>query len=470
MCRRDEVGPSTKASPRRGGEDCKVTSGTLADPPQRRPPHEGEARPVPAHKRPPNLALNEGEASRTSPSAPSGQPTPSTKASPRRGGEPETPSMKRSDSTLNEGLPTKGRRAQRRVESPGARVPSTKASPRRGGEERVLRGRQEDVPPSTKASPRRGGEFVGSPVKPIRSVPQRRPPHEGEASGGGTRTRPADRPSTKASPRRGGEHGPEGVRVRRGPSTKASPRRGGEPTPASSRTTSASTLNEGLPTKGRRGLGNIRLLDERLPSTKASPRRGGEALHATLTTTVHDDPQRRPPHEGEASHASRLAGQHACTPQRRPPHEGEARRLPGLRRIEHHPSTKASPRRGGELPGWCAAHRRPAPSTKASPRRGGERYSSVVSPAVPGSLNEGLPTKGRRGTARTARPGTTTTLNEGLPTKGRRGGAWGCEVAGWGPSTKASPRRGGECRTNTLEVFSCSALNEGLPTKGRRAA
>ena len=90
---------------------------------------------------------------------------------------------------------------------------------------------------------------------------------------------------------------------------------------AAMRTRPEITLNEGLPVKGRRAHG----------------------IDLVMVTWI-GQPQRRPPHEGEAS-----------------------RRPSGTRRMVA-PSTKASPRRGGERDQL----RRPLqhlgrPSTKASP-------------------------------------------------------------------------------------------------------
>ena len=108
-----------------------------------------------------------------------------------------------------------------------------------------------------------------------------------------------------------------------------------------------SSLNEGLPTKGRRGLTVAQRRAVECPSTKASPRRGGEDTKA-LRVVFRVGPQRRPPHEGEASSGKSQVELALAAPQRRPPHEGEAShdgvRLPAPLQ----PSTKASPRRGGE--------------------------------------------------------------------------------------------------------------------------
>ena len=108
----------------------------------------------------------------------------------------------------------------------------------------------------------------------------------------------------------------------------------------------------------------------------------------------YDNPQRRPPQEGEAS-VRPVVDSLVTSPQRRPPQEGEASHSqPDIRQLMG-PSTKASPGRGGEMmsAAWAMTQfdpqRRPpqegeargrgdlaaaehGPSTKASPGRGGE--------------------------------------------------------------------------------------------------
>ncbi|SIM72832.1 Uncharacterised protein [Mycobacteroides abscessus subsp. abscessus] len=229
--------PSTKASPRRGGETSRSAAMTWAEGPSTKAsPRRG------------------GE--RTCPSPPTRRWPPSTKASPRRGGERGLPGAGvQGGGALNEGLPTKGRRATLCGDAPLSFAPSTKASPRRGGERPARAGPHLGRDPSTKASPRRGGE-LGRPLPGLLWIlrPQRRPPHEGEAraaisSLSTSRSRdPQRRPPHEGEARCWSISG----RVRSCP------------------------LNEGLPTKGRRG-----------------------------RTILWDDamrrlPQRRPPHEGEA--------------------------------------------------------------------------------------------------------------------------------------------------------------------------
>ena len=131
-------------------------------------------------------------------------------------------------------------------------------------------------------------------------------------------------------------------------------------------------------------------------------------------------PQRRPPHEGEASTARRVSG-FAVDPQRRPPHEGEASRRPRRPgRLRRRPSTKASPRRGGEDSEISACLMNASPQRRP-PHEGEARHSTRPSPPpFTTTLNEGLPTKGRRVTRAGWQDSMHAPLNEGLPTKGRR--------------------------------------------------
>ena len=347
--------PSTKASPRRGGERQRRIVASETPSPQRRPPHEGEAsggagageRPrLTPQRRPPH----EGEARSTYRRLPALMRVPQRRP-PHEGEASALITILRKDPvTLNEGLPTKGRRAlcgdlkghsgcpQRRPPHEGeARHADEAPTPGSGH-------------PSTKASPRRGGEWGGLGRVIAGDAPQRRPPHEGEASAFMMdATSVAISPSTKASPRRGGEFGTANAgSTTRPPSTKASPRRGGE----------RSCL----------------FLSHHFQHPQRRPPHEGEAsqqLKAPAPPAAI--PQRRPPHEGEASDRLRFWGCLGCHPQRRPPHEGEARRCrPPAPGSSSRPSTKASPRRGGEpLPHGSSGSQR-VPSTKASPRRGGE--------------------------------------------------------------------------------------------------
>ena len=218
------VAPSTKASPRRGGERASRLAGQHACTPQRRPPHEGEARcPAP------------------------------------RGRGPRWPS-------LNEGLPTKGRRGDAfgRVVA-GLNIPQRRP-PHEGEASTLMRGVGAVFTWLPQRRPPHEGEarwFVASDLAKILG-PQRRPPHEGEASVGVDAPRPHD-----------------------GPSTKASPRRGGEARTSSPVISDAMTLNEGLPTKGRRGCRWPGRRARRRPSTKASPRRGGEG--GVVGSLVHGE-------------------------------------------------------------------------------------------------------------------------------------------------------------------------------------
>ncbi|SQC36775.1 Uncharacterised protein [Rothia kristinae] len=229
-------GPSTKASPRRGGETKDLSLPGARRRPQRRPPHEGEAswsfRLLSStadfpQRRPPH----EGEAR-------------------HRHHDPRHPSTPPQRRPPHEGEASLLLRQELRPLG----LPSTKASPRRGGEPRGGVTGGFVFSPSTKASPRRGGETHQRWPGPCRQTPQRRPPHEGEASGGSSLV----------------------MCARSRPSTKASPRRGGEKDVGDNERMTIHTLNEGLPTKGRR------------------ERRGRQR------TYDHSHPQRRPPHEGEA--------------------------------------------------------------------------------------------------------------------------------------------------------------------------
>ena len=252
---------------------------------------------------------------------------------------------------LNEGIPTKGRRDDSQ-EWRGLPEPALNEGLSTKGR-RARHGRHADQIS--------GALNEGLPTKGRRGPP-RPPPVAGR------------RPSMKASPRRGGEaQRPLARPLRPRPSTKASPRRGGEPGGGG-----------GYPREA--------------PPPQRRPPHEGEARWKALTdAAVAAGPQRRPPHEGEArswfggsgrSSTSALneglptKGRRArdvpstpsrVVPQRRPPHEGEARQgAPSLPLPDSGPSTKASPRRGGELGAAGLPVRGLVPSTKASPRRGGE--------------------------------------------------------------------------------------------------
>ena len=189
-------------------------------------------------------------------------------------------------------------------------------------------------------------------------------------------------------------------------------------------------LNEGLPTKGRRAAAGGRRPRRAHPSTKASPRRGGERAHDGARGREIPPSTKASPRRG-GEHSGQKAGSSSLAPQRRPPHEGEARGWP------------SSPSPG------CGALNEGLPTKGRRAGRPAERSRS--SP-----LNEGLPTKGRR--AGPTGPGAPdrAALNEGLPTKGRRGGFLGNADAVERPSTKASPRRGGETAASRP---SCASLS-----------
>ncbi|SIM80712.1 Uncharacterised protein [Mycobacteroides abscessus subsp. abscessus] len=202
-----------------------------------------------------------------------------------------------------EGLPLKGSVGRVCYLHLGVDISSTKASPRRGGEPGTAGTRTRSQGPSTKASPRRGGEPSHRNSSPAEVVPQRRPPHEGEA-----RSRVLPSSAIVSAPQRRPPH--------EGEARSAPPPRPSSP----------ATLNEGLPTKGRRDPGDHVWPGVVVPSTKASPRRGGESA-ATCRRAWTGGPQRRPPHEGEARFSLRDSALRPALPQRRPPHEGEARHL-----------------------------------------------------------------------------------------------------------------------------------------------
>ena len=374
--------PSTKASPRRGGERSRRPSTASWGSPQRRPPHEGEARcPAP------------------------------------RGRGPRWPS-------LNEGLPTKGRRGDAfgRVVA-GLNIPQRRP-PHEGEASTLMRGVGAVFTWLPQRRPPHEGEarwFVASDLAKILG-PQRRPPHEGEASVGVDAPRPHD-----------------------GPSTKASPRRGGEARTSSPVISDAMTLNEGLPTKGRRDQVAVPGTDLTAPLNEGLPTKGRRASVEKLQGDLAD-PQRRPPHEGEARTSFSMVRTISSSLNEGLPTKG--RRDQGHPRPPGQPlpSTKASPRRGGEGSNlaksglYSGPQRRPphegearrtpvmvssgpgCPSTKASPRRGGEPSYRLA--GVPACRPQRRPPHEGEARVPMARPpGPQKTLNEGLPTKGRRGGS-----------------------------------------------
>ena len=202
--------PLNEGLPRKGRRGRPRSSADMLTFPQRRPPHEGEARPVLQHRwhnrcRPQRRPPHEGEAS------PSRVPRCSARAA------------------LNEGLPRKGRREGLLLEEACVVEPSTKASPGRGGEPAPHMSTSAARNPQRR--PPQEGEARMVPVVGSCQgmVPQRRPPQEGEASDRRGAAGAGDAALNEGLPRKGRrEDGPEGVRVRRGPSTKASPGRGGE--------------------------------------------------------------------------------------------------------------------------------------------------------------------------------------------------------------------------------------------------